>query len=44
MQLQGGKPIGLWLSTQTITQKKTSFKHDYMLHNHILEPVTLNPV
>jgi hypothetical protein len=40
MQLQGGKPIGLWLSTQTITQKKTSFKHDYMLHNHILEPVT----
>jgi flagellar biosynthesis component FlhA len=30
MQLQGGKPIGLWLSTQTITQKKTSFKHDYM--------------
>jgi hypothetical protein len=24
----------------TITQKKTPFKHDYMLHNHILEPVT----
>jgi hypothetical protein len=44
MQLQGGKPIGLWLSTQinvvlTITQKKTPFKHDYILHTHILEPV-----
>jgi hypothetical protein len=24
----------------TITQKKTPFKHDYILHNHILEPVT----
>jgi hypothetical protein len=24
----------------TITQKKTPFKHDYTLHNHILEPVT----
>ena len=24
----------------TITQKKTPFKHDYKLHNHILEPVT----
>jgi hypothetical protein len=23
-----------------ITQKKTPFKHDYILHNHILEPVT----
>ena len=24
----------------TITQKKTPFKHDYILHNHIFEPVT----
>jgi hypothetical protein len=24
----------------TITQKKTPFKHDYILHNHIREPVT----
>ena len=24
----------------TITQKKTPFKHDCILHNHILEPVT----
>jgi hypothetical protein len=24
----------------TITQKKTPLKHDYILHNHILEPVT----
>jgi hypothetical protein len=24
----------------TITRKKTPFKHDYILHNHILEPVT----
>jgi hypothetical protein len=23
-----------------ITQNKTPFKHDYILHNHILEPVT----
>jgi hypothetical protein len=48
MQLQGRKPIGLWLSTQINVQYSPSLKRKhpsnmttlYILHNHILKPVT----
>ena len=46
MQQHDGRPIGWWPSIQTNVRffpshtKKTPFKHNYILHDHILEPVS----